>query len=174
MKQLIFTAVFAFTTLVFALLWIGSLTVSNGTKEVVASNTKVTHENPIEATDDTVLTFTESTLKKFFTYNNDNYLTRFNELENRADRTVVQKMKLTAATEMPEIQFNNEVLEIQSFLDPRDRDSVLVVLKTRYTLAGGNTHERKEIINAEVVKNKGQWIIKELEHQGELIPENPI
>lgn len=171
-------AILAFTTIIFALLWVGTLTESKETN--MKDIEKVEKQKPFKPSadyDETALTFAENTLKNFYTFNNENYLKRFNDLETQADLSIVEQMKAMTATEIPEIQFKNEVLAIHSYLDPRAKEegeTVLIILETRYSIEGGNTYERSELLQATVKEKDGQWIMTELEHQGAMYPENEI
>ncbi|KIL45165.1 hypothetical protein [Jeotgalibacillus soli] len=174
MKQFTIIGVLVLGNIIFGLLWVGSLTTSSEAKISAPSEEQ---EKLAEEADDTALTFTENTFKSFYHYDNDNYLTRFNDLEDRAEKSIVADLKKLAATDVPEISFQNNVTDIQTYADPRSdkgEEKIFVILDTTYSIEDGNTYERSELLSVSVTKKEGQWIISDYENVGAIYPESEI
>lgn len=174
MKRYTIIGVLVLGNIIFGLLWLGSLTTSS---EAKIPTPKEDQEKLAEETDDTALTFTENTFKNFYHYDNDNYLTRFNDLEDRAEKSIVADLKKLAATDVPDIPFQNEVTDIQTYADPRSEqgeEKIFVILDTTYSIEEGNTYERSELVSVKVTKQEGQWILSDYEHVGAIYPESEL
>jgi hypothetical protein len=80
--------------------------------------------------------FVDETFRELFTYDNENYAARFDQVQNRLADSVISKLKATGEMGSTQIDFKNEVMALNVYLNAVEKDQAkaLVNMETEYSV----------------------------------------
>lgn len=112
--------------------------------------------------------FVERAFTTYLTYDNDSYVTRFNELSNFVQLDVLNKLKGASSLAPPVVDMKNEVESIQVYMNPSKPHTFLVYTTTNYFLDGALVNHGSQLYEVTVLKDNKQFIISELKVIGNM------
>ena len=115
-----------------------------------------------------------SIFENVYTYDEETYTNRFDELEVYATEEVMEQMQETAAGEIPDLEFESAVEDIKaysSFDDTLDDLEMFVSVDIVYIMQDNEPIERTELMRMDVGMNdENEWEITQLEPYGAINP----
>ena len=120
------------------------------------------------------LKFVEESFRNVFNYNEENYIERFDEFENEATPEVVGQLQGSAAGNLPDLEFRNEVRDIRVYasLDGESSEGVkdvLIQIDSAYYMNSQEPNERTELMSVDVqITEEGNYQVTRLESFGRI------
>lgn len=104
----------------------------------------------------------EETLSTYLNYDNDTYLTRFDNLQNKATRETIQKLKELSSTDPPRLDVKNQLTEMTIYLHPTNEMAFLVQLTTEYSLDHKVVSTLPQLYQVTLIENNGDYRVNQL------------
>jgi len=112
--------------------------------------------------------FVEKAFRVYLNYDNDSYVTRFNELSNFVELDVLNKLKGASSLSPPVVAMKNEVEDVQIYLNPKEPHTFLVYTTTNYFLDGALVNHGSQLYEVQVLKEQQQFILGEFKVIGNM------
>lgn len=112
--------------------------------------------------------FVEQVFQLYLNYDNETYVTRFQDLSNYVELDVLNKLKGAASLEPPVIAMKNEVEDVQVYMSATSPHTFLVYTTTNYFLDNVLVNHGSQLYEVEVLKDNGQYIIGEVKVLGNM------
>lgn len=114
------------------------------------------------------LAFVEEAFHVYLNYDNDSYVTRFQELSNLVALDVLNKLKGASSLSPPVVTMKNEVEDVQIYLNPKAPHTFLVYTTTNYFLDGALVNHGSQLYEVQVLKEQEQFILGEFKVIGNM------
>ena len=116
--------------------------------------------------------FINQTFRQLFTYDNQNYASRFDEVQESLAESVMSKLKASGEMGSTEIEFKNEVTSSSVYLSSvkTDQAKALVKLETQYSIGGSSFPRKNQLYEVTIIQDGDQWLIDKLELMGSFEP----
>lgn len=112
--------------------------------------------------------FVERAFTTYLNYDNNSYVTRFNEMSNFVKLDVLNKLKGASSLAPPVVDMRNEVESIQVYMNPTKPHTFLVYTTTNYFLDGALVNHGSQLYEVSVLRDNEQFIIGDLKVIGNM------
>jgi hypothetical protein len=116
--------------------------------------------------------FVDETFRELFTYDNENYAARFDQVQNRLADSVISKLKATGEVGSTQIDFKNEVIALNVYLNAVEKEQAkaLVNMETEYSVGGSLFPRRNQLYEVTIIQEGDTWVVDKLELMGSFEP----
>jgi hypothetical protein len=116
--------------------------------------------------------FIDQTFRQLFTYDNQNYASRFDEVQESLAESVMSKLKASGETGSTEIEFKNEVKSSSVYLSSvkTNQAKALVKLETQYSIGGSPFPRKNQLYEVTIIQEDDKWLVDKLELMGSFEP----
>ncbi|MBE1557120.1 hypothetical protein [Sporosarcina limicola] len=112
--------------------------------------------------------FIEQTFHVYLNYDNESYVTRFEELSNLVKVDVLNKLKGASSLAPPVVAMKNELESVQVYINPSTPHTFLVYTTTSYFLDGALVNHGSQLYEVSVLQNNGQFLIGDIKVIGNM------
>ena len=106
--------------------------------------------------------FIEQAFHVYLNYDNESYVTRFEELSNLVKVDVLNKLKGASSLAPPVVDMKNELESVQVYVNPSTPHTFLVYTTTNYFLDDALVNHGSQLYEVSVLQNNGEFLIGDI------------
>ena len=112
--------------------------------------------------------FVEQAFHMYLNYDNESYVTRFDELSNLVKVDVLNKLKGASSLAPPVVDMKNELESVHVYMNPSTPHTFLVYTTTNYFLDDALVNHGSQLYEVSVLQNNGQFLIGDIKVIGNM------
>lgn len=112
--------------------------------------------------------FVKEAFSVYLNYDNESYVTRFNEMSNFVELNVLNKLKGASSLAAPVVKMKHELEEVQVYMNPAVPHTFLVYTTTNYYLDGALVNHGSQLYEVQVLRDEERYVIGEFKVIGNM------
>ena len=112
--------------------------------------------------------FVEQAFHVYLNYDNESYVTRFDELSNLVKVDVLNKLKGASSLAPPAVDMKNELESVKVYMNPSAPHTFLVYTTTNYFLDDALVNHGSQLYEVSVLKDNSQFLIGDIKVIGNM------